>query len=70
MHNAQLDLGVRINRLNCLRKALESIAAGNQDILEAAVFQVNGLIANDKFCFVRDLHLSLSRSRVPLNRRA
>lgn len=31
------------------------------------VFQIlNGLITNDKFCFVRHVHLSLSWSRVPL----
>ena len=69
MHNAQLYLRVRVERFYRLRKTFEAIAAGDQNISKSPVFKVNGLITNDKFCFVREVHLQLSRSRVPLNRR-
>ena len=35
----------------------------------AAVARLNGLITNDKFCFIRKSHLKLGPSRVPLNHR-
>ena len=35
----------------------------------AAVARINGLITNDKFCFIREGHLKLGPSRVPLNHR-
>jgi len=62
-------LRLRIDRFNRLWKAFEAIAAGDQDVLQTSVTKINGLITNDKFCFVREVHLQLSRSRVPLNRR-
>ena len=60
---------MRVDRFYRLRKTLEAIAAGDKNIFQASILQVNGLITNDKFCFVREAHLQLSRSRIPLNRR-
>jgi hypothetical protein len=40
MDDAELHLGLGIHRLNGLGKAVETITAGNQNILEATIFKV------------------------------
>jgi hypothetical protein len=42
MDDAELHLGLGIHRLNGLGKAVETITAGNQNILEATIFKVRG----------------------------
>lgn len=41
MDNTKPGLSVRVNGLNCIRKAAESIDAGDQDLLETAIFQLS-----------------------------
>ena len=65
MDDTELHRGLGEDRLDRLWKARQTIDTGNEDIFNATILQFNGLITNDKFCFVRDIHLSLSRSRVP-----
>jgi hypothetical protein len=40
VHDARLDDRLRKDRLDGLGEALQAIAAGNQDVLDAAVFQL------------------------------
>ena len=60
-----------------LERQAERLGAAAQGLIDGArqleltaagVARLNGLITNDKFCFIREGHLKLSRSRVPLNR--
>ncbi len=40
VHDAQLNLGLRVNGLDGLGKAFEPIHTGNQDILHAVILQL------------------------------
>ena len=40
MHDAQLYLSLRVNRFNGFGEALQAIATGDKDIIDAAIFKL------------------------------
>lgn len=40
MDDAQLDRGLRVDAVYRIRKALQAVHAGNQDVLKATIFQL------------------------------
>ncbi|OFC62468.1 hypothetical protein BBW68_09695 [Candidatus Erwinia dacicola] len=52
MHDAQLDPRFRIDRVDGIRKAFQTIYTGDQDIIQAAVFQLSQDVQPELCTFV------------------